>query len=65
MKKLIIQNAAIETFLSQFRNAQSSTHDCNVCVENMSIFLAGEISNYLEIKNMDIETPLGKKSVAL
>lgn len=65
MKKLIIQNAAIETFLSQFRNAQSSTHDCNVCVENMSIFLAGEISNYLEIKNMDIETPLGKKKCSI
>lgn len=65
MKKLIIKNAAIETFLSRFRNARSTIYECNVCVENMSFFLAGEISNSLEIKSIDMETPLGNKNCSI
>lgn len=32
MKKLIVKNAAVDTFLSRFKNAQSTIYDCNVCV---------------------------------
>lgn len=65
MKKLIVKNAAIETFLSRFRNAQSTIYDCNVCVESMSFFLAGEISNSLERKSVDTKTPLGNKNCCI
>lgn len=65
MKKLVIKNAAIETFLSNFRDAQSTIYDCNVCVEVISIFIAGEISNLLEMKKIDIETPLGNKKCSV
>lgn len=61
MEVLTVKNSAIKTFLSQFRNAQSSIYDCSVCVENMSIFLAGAISNSLETDEVEIKTPLGNK----
>lgn len=61
MKKIIVNNPAIETFLSNFRDVKSSIYDCNICVENMSFFLAGEISNLLERKKVNIKTPLGSK----
>lgn len=61
MEKLIISNPAIEYFLAKFRNKNTGTYECNVCVENMSVFLAGELSKYLATENINVVTPLGIK----
>lgn len=61
MDTIIVNNPAIDYFLSRFRNKNTSTYDCNVCVETISIFLAGEASKYLRTKEIDVKTPLGTK----
>lgn len=61
MKKIMVSNPAIDYFLAKFRNENSSTYECNQCVETISIFLAGEVSKYLYTKNISIKTPLGRK----
>ena len=65
MNPIVVSNNAIKTFLSKFREEQSSVYDCNIYVENMSFFLAGEISNYLKNKNIIIKTPLGVKECTI
>ncbi len=61
MKKIIISNPAMEFFLAKFRDETSSTYECNVCVDNISVFLAGELSKYLSTKEINVTTPLGVK----
>lgn len=61
MKTIVVSNPAIDYFLAKFRNEKSNTFECNICVETISIFLAGEASRFLETKEVDIKTPLGNK----
>lgn len=61
MEIRIVNNAIIDYFLAKFRNKTTNTYECNICVDNISIFLAGEASNYLEIQDRVITTPLGEK----
>lgn len=62
MQKLIINNPAIEYFLARFRNEKTPPFECNICVDNISVFLAGELSKFLFTKEMNVTTPLGVKS---
>ena len=61
MKKIIVSTPAIDYFLARFRDKATGTYDCTACVENISLFLAGELSNYLYVKKTKIKTPLGEK----
>ena len=61
MKKIIINNPVMDYFLSRFRDRNTTTYECNISVENISFFLAGEISKFLETKESNIITPLGEK----
>lgn len=61
MKTVIVNNPAIDSFLAKFRDERSGTYDCNVCVETISIFLAGEVSKYLSTEDISVKTPLGRK----
>ncbi len=56
-----MNNPAMDYFLAKFRDEQSSPYECNMCVETMSIFLAGEVSKYLTTKEICVKTPLGEK----
>ena len=51
----------MDSFLARFRDATTNTFDCTTCVENISLFLAGELSKYLRVKNINVKTPLGEK----
>lgn len=57
----IVRNNAIEYYLSVFRNKTTSSGECRHCVDMISLFLAGEISNYLRTESKEIRTPLGNK----
>ena len=57
----LVTNPVIEHFIAKFRDARTSTYDCILCVENISFFLAGEVSKHLLRKNVSIQTPLGVK----
>lgn len=61
MEKIVVNNPIMDFFLSQFRDKSTNTYECNVCVENISFFLAGEASRFLETKDTNIITPLGTK----
>lgn len=61
MNAIIVNNPAIDYFLAKFRDERSGTYECNICVETISIFLAGEASKYLSTKDISIKTPLGEK----
>lgn len=61
MKTVIVNNPAIDFFLAKFRDERSGTYECNVCVETISIFLAGEVSKYLSTEDVSVKTPLGRK----
>lgn len=61
MEKIIVNNPVIEYFLAKFRDKNTNTYDCNVAVENISLFLAGEISRFMRIEETNIVTPLGEK----
>lgn len=61
MKTIIVSNPAIDYFLAKFRDERSGTYECNICVETISIFLAGEVSKYLSTKDISVKTPLGRK----
>lgn len=65
MQKLVISNPAIEYFLAKFRNENTDSYECNVCVENISLFLAGELSNYLSTEEISVTTPLGIKTCSV
>lgn len=65
MKIITVNNPAIDYFLAKFRDETSGTYDCNMCVEAISIFLAGEASKFLETKVLDIKTPLGIKKCSI
>lgn len=65
MKKIIVNNPSIDYFLSKFRDKETSPYECNVCVENISLFLAGEASKFLETRNRVVVTPLGEKKCAI
>lgn len=56
-----MNNPAMDYFLAKFRDERSGTYECNMCVETLSIFLAGEVSKYLFTENMHVKTPLGEK----
>lgn len=57
----IVKNNAINYYLSMFRNELSNSNECRHSVDIISMFLAGEISNYLTTKNCEVRTPLGVK----
>lgn len=61
MDKVIVTNPAMEFFLAKFRNKETAQYECNMCVDTISVFLAGEISKYLKMKECDVITPLGIK----
>ena len=61
MKEFQITNAAIRSFLALFRDKSSSHSNCNLYVENLSVFLAGAISDLLDQNEVFIKTPLGIK----
>lgn len=61
MEKIIVSNPAMEYFLSKFRDKDTKTYECNICVENLSLFLAAELSKYLSMEEKNIITPLGEK----
>ena len=61
MKTIIVNNPAIDSTLAKFRDENTGTYECNLCVESISFFLAGEISKFLSTKEMVIKTPLGTK----
>lgn len=61
MERVIVTNPAIEFFLAKFRNKETTQYECNMCVDNISFFLAGEISKYLNTKEQHVCTPLGIK----
>ena len=65
MDNVLVQNGAIEFFLAKFRDKTSSSYECNIYVENISIFLAGALSNYLHTSETIIATPLGEKKCNL
>ncbi len=65
MNTIIVNNPAVESFLAKFRNMETGTYECNVCVETMSFFLAGEISKYLSTEERKVKTPLGIKKCDL
>lgn len=65
MKSIIVRNPAMEYFLAKFRDYSSSTFECNMCVENLCFFLAGEVSNYLQKDIIKISTPLGCKECSV
>ena len=65
MKTVIVSNPAIEYFLAKFRDETTGTYECNMCVETISIFLAGEVSKYLSTNDMNVKTPLGHKMCPL
>lgn len=65
MEKIMVSNLAMQEMLAKFRDRKSNISICNLCVENMSIFLAGEISNHLKRKEEIITTPLGRKKCLL
>lgn len=65
MQKLVISNPAMEYFIAKFRNEKTHTYECNVCVDNVSMFLAGEISRYLSTEEVNIKTPLGVKNCSI
>ena len=48
MKKIIVNNPIIDYFLASFRNKDTDTYNCNIAVENISFFLAGETSKFLQ-----------------
>ena len=58
----LVCNHIIDFFLAKFRDKDTSSYECGICVENVSFFLAGEISNYLQTDNRLITTPLGEKT---
>jgi len=55
----LVNNSIIEHFIAIFRNKDTSPYLCQICVENISFFLAGEVSNLLLKKDVNIITPLG------
>lgn len=61
METVIVNNPAIDHFLAKFRDERSGTYECNICVETISIFLAGEVSKYLATEEIRVKTPLGEK----
>lgn len=61
MKRLVVSNPAIRDFLSRFRDEKTGTYECNICVETISFFLAGELSNFLLTEEVEVKTPLGEK----
>ena len=60
MKKIIVNNPIVDYFLALFRNKDTDTYTCNVAVENISFFLAGETSRFLQVEEKNIVTPLGE-----
>ena len=62
MKKIIVNNPIVDYFLALFRNKDTDTYICNVAVENISFFLAGETSRFLQVEEKNIVTPLGEIS---
>ena len=61
METVIVNNPEIDHFLAKFRDERSGTYECNICVETISIFLAGEVSKYLATEEIRVKTPLGEK----
>ena len=60
MKKVLVNNPIIDYFLASFRNKDTDTYNCNIAVENISFFLAGETSKFLQTTEKNITTPLGQ-----
>lgn len=54
-----ITNPIMEEQLAIFRDKNSSVQEVNKAVDLISIYLAGETSKLLEVKNKIVETPLG------
>lgn len=65
MKEIKVTNSAIEYFLAKFRDKGTDIYYCNLCVENISFFLAGELSDCLEKEEKSIQTPLGVKNCSV
>lgn len=61
MKRLVVSNPAIGDFLCRFRDERTGTYECNMCVEAISFFLAGELSHFLLTEEVGVKTPLGEK----
>lgn len=60
MKKIIVNNPIVDYFLASFRNKATDTYSCNIAVENISFFLAGETSKFLQTTEENVTTPLGQ-----
>ena len=60
MEKVIVNNPVMDYNLAKFRDKNTSTYECNIAVENLSFFLAGEISRFLQTEEKNIVTPLGE-----
>lgn len=60
MKKIIVNNPVMDYYLASFRNKDTDTYACNVAVENISFFLAGETSRFLQTIDKNVVTPLGE-----
>ena len=61
MEKRIVNNPIMDYFLAKFRDKTTTPNAGNVCVDNISVFLAGETSRYIQTKEKNIITPLGEK----
>ena len=55
----LVSNYAVEHFLTKFRDQDTTIYEATNCVDIISTFLAGEVSNLLNVKNSDVKTPLG------
>lgn len=54
MKKIIVNNPIVDYYLALFRNKDTDTYTCNVAVETISFFLAGETSRFLQVEEKNI-----------
>ena len=61
MKKVVVNNPVMDYFLARFRDKDTNTYECNVAVENISLFLAGELSRYLDTEKKNVISPLGEQ----
>lgn len=50
MNTIIVNNPAVESFLAKFRNMETGTYECNVCVETMSFFWLEKFRNIFQLR---------------
>lgn len=54
-----VTNPIVEEQLAIFRDECSTIQEVNKAVDLISVYLAGEVSNLLSVRHIDVKTPLG------